>query len=598
MRPSRRHRLRRAIPLLFALVLVVQPASAGGPPTKADPGLQNALDHLNQRARAYGLANMAPPSDTSDVAVAVNFEVLGHNSLGARDTNADVWAHDDFAYVGTWAFPCTGRGVKIIDVSDLTAPRVVGALASRRGTSAEDVVVRAVDTASFTGDLLAVGIQRCGPQGGPRAQYGAEFWDVSDPTDPEQLSVLQVTNGGGGVHELDLMQRGDRVYALLATPFSEWFDPVSEGDFRIVDVTDPRNPVQVAEWGARDELGHPGPFFGLGSFGAAFGHSARFSTDGSRAYVSYWDIGLLTFDISNVSNPVLVGQTEYPVDVDGDLHSTSEYGDYLLTNDEDFDPRSPARITFGADGFGVGSESPAAPALWEVDPTTHAITDDVVMAENEGCDATDYPAAANGAIVVVQTPFDIFGAVEQCPQGQQEALAEAAGAVAVVHRFDSTNTSPQWFSIGPVGIPVLFTDRATADGMVNATAATLTAQEPTWGFLRVYDKETGDQVAKFDDVFGINDLEEAGTGFWSIHNNEVKGDRSYVSWYSNGIIALDLSPLDGAVVSNPVQVGQFIPGGSPSVWGVFVRDDNVIFASDEGSGLWIVQPTGQALPSD
>jgi hypothetical protein len=52
------------------------------------------------------------------------------------DTNADVWVHGEFAYVGTWAFPCTGRGVKIVDVSDVTNPQLVGTLAAREGTSA------------------------------------------------------------------------------------------------------------------------------------------------------------------------------------------------------------------------------------------------------------------------------------------------------------------------------------------------------------------------------------------------------------------------------------------------------------------------------
>lgn len=37
--------------------------------------------------------------------VARNFEVLGHNDLGNRDTNGDVWVHGNFAYVGTWAAP-------------------------------------------------------------------------------------------------------------------------------------------------------------------------------------------------------------------------------------------------------------------------------------------------------------------------------------------------------------------------------------------------------------------------------------------------------------------------------------------------------------
>jgi len=32
------------------------------------------------------------------------------------------------------------------------------------------------------------------------------------------------------------------------------------------------------------------------------------------------------------------------------------------------------------------------------------------------------------------------------------------------------------------------------------------------------------------------------------------------------------------------------------VWGVYVRDDGVIFASDMVTGLWIVRPTGPAAP--
>jgi len=590
---------RRASGALAALAatvaLVGQTALAGGPPPKADGGLQNALDHLNSRAQAYGLANHAPPSDPSGY-VADNFEVLGHNSLGRRDSSGDVWVHGDFAYVGTWGGPCTGRGVKIIDVSDLSAPRVIGSLAARQGTSAEDMVIRHVETDFFVGDLLAVGMQRCGQAGGPFATYGAEFWDVTDPYHPHRLSILGVTNGGGGVHELDLIQRGDNVYAALATPFSEWFDPVPEGDFRIVDVTDPRHPWQVSEWGAADELGWPGPFYGLGSFGAAFDHSARFNADGTQVFVSYWDLGVLTFDITDVTNPILTGQTQYAADADGDAHSVSEYGDFLLQNDEDFDPRSPAHILFGASGMGVASESPFNPPLW--DEPGHAITADVFLADNQGCDVSDYPADAAGTIAVLHTEFSLFGvgADPQCSLFEQDAAADAQGVAAIVHAFVSPDTSPQWFDFSEAGVPVLYTDPTTAAGMVAEGSATLEAQLPSWGYLRVFDKATGVEVAHFDAVFGMNDLSVAGDGFWSIHNNEVIGDRSYVSWYTNGVIALDLSPLNLDPPQAPVQVGQFIPAGFAEVWGVAIRDDGVIFVSDLGSGLWIIRPTGDAAP--
>lgn len=574
------------VAVVASLVLITQSTFGAGPPDKADPGLQNALDALNERARAYGLANHAPPGDPSGAPVTDGFEVVGHNALGLRDASGDVWVHGDFAYVGTWSSPCTGRGVKIIDVSDPTAPRVIGAAASRRGTSAEDMVVRSVETDWFTGDLLIVGIQRCGQQGGPFAQYGAELWDVTDPYHASRLGVINITNGGGGAHELDLIQRGNNVYAALALPFSEWFDPVPVGDVAIFDVTNPRNPVFASEWGVADDSPpQPGPFYGLGSFGAAFGHSVRFSDDGMKLYVSYWDRGAITLDIADVTAPVEIGATQYPPGQDGDLHSLTPYGSYLLTNDEDFDPRSPAEVWFDGAFQGYATESPFVPALWE--QPGNEVSGDVVMAANQGCEGSDYPAEAEGAIVVVQTPFSFFAdAGALCPMPQQDSLAEAAGAIAVLHRFDSADTSPQWFDFSEATIPVLFTDTATADGMVAAGTGSIRALLPTWGFLRVFDSATGVQVSQFDDVPNINDLSAAGDGFWSIHNTEVSGAIAYSSWYSNGIVALDLTDI-----SNIQMVGQFVPPGFAEVWGVFIGEDGLIYASDLGSGLWIIEPT-------
>jgi hypothetical protein len=596
MRPSRRP-FRRVLPLpltfAMAVALAVQPALAAVPQHKSDRGLQNALNSLGDRAKAYGLANHAPPTEPEGTPYLDGFRLVGHNSLGARDSNGDVWVHEGFAYVGTWVGPCTGRGVKIIDVRNPSAPRVIGAAAARRGTSAEDMVVRRVATASFTGDLMAVGIQRCDRQGGAGATYGVELWDVSDPFHPRQLGTYATSTGGGGVHELDLIQRGSRVYAALAVPFNEWFDVSGRGDLFIVDATNPRSPALVSEWGvAGNSPPQPGPWYGLGSFGASFDHSARFSADGTRLYVSYWDRGVITLDIagSRIAAPVEMTHTRYAADADGDAHSVVPYGPYLLQNDEDFDPRSPAHILYGSGRnarVGVASESPFVPALWDAD-TDHAVTARVVKAAGQGCNASDYPSRTSGAIAVVQTPFSLFRDVGAlCGQDVQDLAAAGAGAVAVVHRFESPDTSPQWWFFSEVSVPVLFTDTATADGMVSAGSATLEAQLPSWGYLRVFDAASGNQVASFDGVANIHDLTRAGNGFWSIHNTEVSGSTAYSSWYSNGIVALDLSGLPGSITKR----GQFIPPGFPEVWGVFVGDDGLIYASDLGSGLWIIEPT-------
>jgi LVIVD repeat len=372
----------------------------------------------------------------------------------------------------------------------------------------------------------------------------------------------------------------------------------------IVDVTNPNLPVMTADWGAGVNGFSRGPFWGMGEFGAMFGHSARASADGLKAYVSYWDLGVLTFDISDVSNPILLTRTTYKPWEDGDAHSMTPYGRFILQNDEDFSPETPSDIRYGR-SHGLGNSTPGASPLW-LEPG-HQINARVVMAANQGCEVSDYPASTAGRIAVARTPFPFFdppgGEEPACLHQDQEAAAEAAGARALVHDFVAENTSPQWFDFGAVGIPVLFTDHETAQGMVAAGRAKLKARRPSWGFLRVYDATTGRQVAKFDRVSNVHTL-PAPPGSWTIHNTEVSGERAFISWYSNGIVALDLKSLRGPHPSDPKLVGQFrtpmpateVPFAG-EVWGVAVRSsDKAIFASDMGTGLWIIKATGKAAP--
>lgn len=588
---------------VLGAALAATPAGVAAAPTAEELAKQKLQRHVGaEPARSPG----------ANEPVTKNFEVVGHHDLGLSETNGDVWVHGNFAYVGTWSDPCTGRGVKIVDVSDPANPELVGTLGAREGTSAEDMKVVRVNTPFFSGDLLGVGIQRCGDDPALDTQeFGLQLWDVTDPTDPVMLGEeFGVGHGAGGVHELDLFQRGGSVYALLAHPFSEWFDPAGHGDFMIVDITNPEAPVMTADWGAGANGFSRGPFWGQGSFGSMFGHSARASADGMKAYVSYWDLGVLTFNISDVTEPVLLSRTRFKPWEDGDAHSMTplEAGGrtFIFQNDEDVDPTTPAGIRFKG-GEGIGSESPGSAPLW-LEPE-HRVRAGVVLAANQGCTAADYPPDTPGSIAVVRTPFPFFdppGTVEDplCLQQEQEAAAEAAGARAVVHDFIAENTSPQFFDFGSVGIPVLFTDHETATGMVAAGRSTLRARHPSWGFLRVYDEETGKQLAKFDRAPNVRTL-PAPPGTWSIHNTEISGNRSYSSWYSNGIVALDIDDFaEGEGDSDLRMVGQFVPPFVPpsdapfqGVWGVVIRpSDKTIFASDMGSGLWIVRATGRAAP--
>jgi len=301
--------MRRIILLLAGIcTLALGFASLGG----AGAGDLEARFHLDTAEEAA----ISQSGSSRSPLVASNFTVLGHSNLGGGVPNGDVWFYNHggsvgkFAYVGTWSAQCTGQGAKIVDVNNPRAPKWEGYVGARKGSSNEDVVVRRIGNR----DVLGIGVQACGAGG----SNGLALFDVTNPRSPSQLSFFATP---GGVHELDLFQRGPNVYAIVATPFSEWFDPSGDGDFWIVDLTNPASPAIVGEWGAGQEGLTHGPFFGQGSFGASFAHSARASADGMEAFVSYWDLGVVTLDISDVTNPMFVSHTTYQADADGDAHS-------------------------------------------------------------------------------------------------------------------------------------------------------------------------------------------------------------------------------------------------------------------------------------
>ncbi len=595
-----------ALGLLIALVAIqLAPASASAVRPPHVLKYRAAFEARIAKHSARGTEAARAPS-----AVLENFTVVGHADLGLSDTNADVWVHEDHAYVGTWGSPCNGLGAKIVDISDPANPVMIGRIAGVPGTSTEDVVVRSVTTPAFTGDLLAAGIQRCDfddPSLDDDA-FGVDLWDVTDPANPVHFGHLGLSTGGGGTHELDLFQRGANVYVLSANPFNEWFDPVNPNDLSIVDVTDPAAPTVVGTWTAGAEGLSPGPFYGQGSFGSMFAHSARASEDGNRAFISYWDLGVVTLDISDVTTPTMVTRTQFAPTDDGELHSLVPYSaggrNFLLTNDEDYDPRSPGRVFAGGSEVGTFSESPFAPPLFSF--PNHELTARTVRPRGQGCKPGNYEGLrVDGRIAVPKTFYTEFDdppePVPACNQGKQERIAERLGAVGVVHDFNSATMSPQWWTPGEVAIPVVFTDHETALDVLDRRV-TLEAGRPTVGFLRVFDAQTGEQVASFDDLPLMHKLHPQGT--FTIHNTEVNGDVAYSAWYDHGIVALDLSPLATDPIGDPALVGQFVPdpvsgAAAPfaGMWGVFVRlSDGLVFASDFASGLWIVQPTGDAVP--
>ncbi|MEP6526828.1 MAG: hypothetical protein ABJA86_06655 [Nocardioidaceae bacterium] len=272
-----------------------------------------------------------------------NFTVVGHTALGGSGLNADVWEHRGFAYVGVWSGPCPATGVKVADVRNPRDPTLVSRLQNPAKTSAEDVVVRHVDTRRFTGDLAVVGIQACGNPVKSQVFRGLEFFDVTDPTLPREIARYRVNPDTVGCHEVDLVVRTDgRVLAACANVFAEQI--VGSDEVIIVDVTNPFRPRKVDGFALGRDLNvdpadNPD---NLGCFPASFAHSVRFTDAGRSLFASYWDYGTLRFRVhpdGRLTGPV--GRTDIaPPDEDGDNHSMTlaRGGGTMVVNSEDFSP--------------------------------------------------------------------------------------------------------------------------------------------------------------------------------------------------------------------------------------------------------------------
>lgn len=276
------------------------------------------------------------------LAAAAPLELVGAYDPGTAGFNAMAVGLDGVAYLGSWgsSSQCLGLGVRMLDASDPTEPIPIGTIADYPGTTAEHLAAVHFSSSAFTGNVLFVGIQRCVAASG--ADSGLAVWDVTDPTNPTELAFLSTGRGARGVHEFTVGQRDGRWYAYLAVPNSEISD--GRGDLRIVDVTDPRQPAEIANWGARRDAGLP---VGAGSQCApecrggvpqAFLHSVALSADGRTAYLSYWDLGVIILDVTDPTTARWLGRFVEPARAEGNTHSVSIAGKLALVADETFGP--------------------------------------------------------------------------------------------------------------------------------------------------------------------------------------------------------------------------------------------------------------------
>ena len=226
--------------------------------SNSDELLKDEKHFLEQSSKTYNGGQKA-------MQISSNLEVVAHDSLGDRGFNGDVWAHKGYAYVGHWGFQDWANGSKnrfcpeepksgvaVVKVDGSGATRV-STLQNPAGTSAEDVVVYTADDGR---DIAVAGIQWCGgSRYDANADRGLMLWNV----------YLKTACCTRGVHEFEVEKHANgHTYAYATVPTSRYADADTasgyrdengDGDFRLIDITNPSNPVQVSDWGVQDAGG-------------------------------------------------------------------------------------------------------------------------------------------------------------------------------------------------------------------------------------------------------------------------------------------------------------------------------------------------------
>ncbi len=319
-------RLLRTLVVALALLLATGTAAALACTVHA---YGPAAPHTAAVITSLDLVFAKPPQVTG-------LELLANVNPGGG-YHADVWAHRGMAYLSSWhGDDCPASGVRVIDLTAPTRPQHVATFADAarepeiRGTWTEKTIVREARTAAFKGTIAVTSLQHCDES----AFRGFALYDLTDPRSPKRLGLVR-TEGVRGSHEIWLENARGRLWVYTAIVRSELmsspdYDPKQRtatkpglADFRIFDVTDPRQPVQVGSWGSWKALGvHPNQ--GRGVYPANLVHSVITDDSAKRAYLSNWDLGTVILDISRPARPRYLGRTQLPAgEPQGDAHSAA-----------------------------------------------------------------------------------------------------------------------------------------------------------------------------------------------------------------------------------------------------------------------------------
>ncbi len=596
--------------------------AAAHPEPESDGGLH--VSDGPRDAHQHGDNHGHLPGSSTD-----NVEVVSKLRLknAVPEKIADVGVFRDHAYLAAWgSTTCKYNGVHVVDVSDVRSPREVAFIHAKEGSyPGEGIQALPVDTPFFDGDLLVSNNEKCSDSAG---FGGMNLYDVSDPAHPTPLAEGigdETVNGQGKkaaneIHSVFAWDAGTNAYAVIV-------DNEEGADVDIVDITNPRQPFLTAEYDLDErfpQILQAAP----SNLSEVFLHDMVVKEIGGRQVMllSYWDGGYVKVDVTDVHNPVYLGDSDFSdpdpeaaasgfdVPPEGNGHQAEFTLDnrYVVGADEDFAPFAlqARNSTEGTDidasqgsdttklppGESISGQAKFAGRACNTDPAVPAGDGtQIAVVERGVCTFTEKVANVTNA--------GGYDAVLIFNRTGSDACNQTLG-MSVDGDIPTFGVAPRAQGYAIFGVQDQYDDATCLAGngtqqapiTLGATGDTLSFSSyfDGWGYVHLFRNEDG-KMRELD-TYAIPEAHDPqfadGFGDLSVHEvatSQQVANRLYFSYYSGGFRVAEIER--GRIVEK----GHYIDADGNNFWGVQVFEQGgreYVAASDRDHGLWIFKYNG------